>query len=391
MSLPLGTVVWAKLGTYPYWPGRISQLSDTPKNVRSQLKAEDGSEVIYFFSSKNYAIVPDKTIEKWEDGYETRSKVKKGGKSFQSAIKEAEYWLKYNKSMPSEGESDEEEEQDEEEQSTPRKKSRKENGDEDSKKNGDKSKKKEGKDTPRSKSAEKEKKKEKEKRRHTEDYKKEKRRGKDSGSEDEHDRKKRSHRDGEDSPYKRSKKDPENKRDGSPEKRRRTEENSKTEDQDRKRLGAAQIQKVAGQICKHPVAKYFKYAHDDIGDGSATAKATFSTNRPDIQAEVHPSIASLHYLMDITVYLACLSQLQEMQDAQTMDWKVSILSQIAKGSEVTFKAAVTKNPNPSVLLVECEAICKGKVVARGAAVKNIINLTLPLTTEPQGAKKKEDA
>lgn len=53
------------------------------------------------------------------------------------------------------------------------------------------------------------------------------------------------------------------------------------------------------------------------------------------------------------------------------DWSSSIIHQVAKGSEVTFKARVVSEKN-NVLILDCEASVGEKLVAKGKAIKSLV-------------------
>jgi len=92
----VGSLVWAKLASYPFWPGRVTRVKDVKeKDIREQLGVPvPGSELIWFFGSKNYAWVADNMIVSYDDGYEEKAKNKraKAMKGFPQALKEAEAW-----------------------------------------------------------------------------------------------------------------------------------------------------------------------------------------------------------------------------------------------------------------------------------------------------------
>ncbi|PRP74216.1 luc7-like protein 3 isoform 1 [Planoprotostelium fungivorum] len=377
-----GEIVWVKFGSYPMWPAKVTPMEELPKKVKDKMKHTEDQQIVYFFGSEDYAAVAINGVQKWEEGYEKNKTPKKGGKQFIKALKQAEFWLKHKRHM------DPEDEEEGEEASTPKtKRSRRSSA---ASTNGDDSAEERISLTQDSRSPSKEKGKKEEKKR-------DRRKSRDAGSDDEGKRK-RTHNE-EKSPRRTSRSSNRENEDKSVETPDHSHEhNGNTSKSDivstpsvdranRKQINSANVAAVTNSICKHPIAKYFKFAVvEDNVEGTVTAKAYWSENRPDIQAEVHPSVSSLHFLMDITAYLACLNQLNESEDAVTI-----VLQKIPKASVVTLKAHVLQFGDNNVI-VECEAyVSEQSLVAKAKVIKSIVHPDVPLSKEATPTtKKKED-
>jgi len=126
MKFERGRIVWAKLGSYPYWPSKVVTLADAPKSSREQLSSHKNSEdqLVYFFGSRNYAWVTAALLQDYEEGYDEYSQVKT--KQMKDAIKEANKFKQKNQSSDKH---DNKSESDEEQQETDKKKKETKKGD----------------------------------------------------------------------------------------------------------------------------------------------------------------------------------------------------------------------------------------------------------------------
>lgn len=69
MHKPLryGDIVWAKLGTYRWWPGQICYMKDVPENILN-MNFLMGQFPVYFFGSGNYQWLNKGRVFLWAEG-----------------------------------------------------------------------------------------------------------------------------------------------------------------------------------------------------------------------------------------------------------------------------------------------------------------------------------
>eukprot|EP01116_Phalansterium_solitarium_P006281 TRINITY_DN18584_c0_g1_i1.p1 TRINITY_DN18584_c0_g1~~TRINITY_DN18584_c0_g1_i1.p1 ORF type:complete len:481 (+),score=56.15 TRINITY_DN18584_c0_g1_i1:181-1623(+) len=106
-----GSLVWAKLGNYPPWPARITNLEQVDKDVRSQLRTSWGPDdkLAWFFGSHNHAWISPNLLWDFEEHFDDYQKCKKPSKAFALALREIEKYRKTGKlevSTPSDDSSD---------------------------------------------------------------------------------------------------------------------------------------------------------------------------------------------------------------------------------------------------------------------------------------------
>jgi len=398
MTIASGTVVWAKLAGYPYWPSRMIEEDELDESVRNALgEQQPGEELVWFFSSNNCAYVIRSSIELWEDNFEEKSTNKKARKNtlFVKAIKEAQQWL-----------------QDHPVDSNSNNKEEKEGEDEDTK------------DNKRAKKTETTKKETKPARkssvsRQKEDDKKLKdeqeqtKEGEEDGKQESH-REKSVKKKNKDSPRKR--KEEEDLQEQEKFKKVVEKDDSATA---KKRLLSSELEKKESKklkgetpppspaetdiiqlqseksvdshlessvgkkkptpttvslslrtICKHPVAKYFKYELTKTSEGVAYAKASIPNIR-ESKEEVLSCLGALNYLIDITAYAACATILYEGDSGLTQDLHVSVLSPnlFSLGTDITIKANVMTSKSVGLLFVAVEVFANSKQIITATVTK----------------------
>ncbi|CAG9856077.1 unnamed protein product [Phyllotreta striolata] len=88
-NLKIGDLVWAKMGSFSYWPARIVQPGpDTPTKPGTR-----ECQWVYFFGSKNYAWIVNNKIEPYVECKEKFSKVNKTS-LFKKAISDIEDFIR---------------------------------------------------------------------------------------------------------------------------------------------------------------------------------------------------------------------------------------------------------------------------------------------------------
>jgi len=431
----VGALVWAKLASYPYWPGRVTRLKDVKdKVIREQLgSTQANSELIWFFGTRNYAWVPYNMLVAYDDGYDEKAKNKraKSMKGFVQGLKEAEGW----KDNPKEISDD-----DEDRKNTPKKKegkNHKSEKDQDSDKDARKKKDEES----TKKKEDKKKKEEKESRKDEEDEEKDKRRESDGfkkkekkkeerrhsvatdkyydKKEDDKSSKKRKASDDEESnstSHKRvkvseftPKKEKDVKRESTPQREEKMETDAPPQaqvDEDKDKVDSlenyvpkqpipqAAMVKSMLTLSRHPVSKYHKLDFINYGEGYAVARAFFSDARPSSKLEVHAVLGAAYFLIDITSYAALLSQMHEGESAITQDIHVTVLTPIPHGSEVTVKARVVKTKQRAGLaFLDGEVWHNNKLMATAKVTKSLLEpdlLVKEATKEEKDKEKKEN-
>uniref|UniRef100_A0A6M2DQM0 Cytokine-like nuclear factor N-PAC n=1 Tax=Xenopsylla cheopis TaxID=163159 RepID=A0A6M2DQM0_XENCH len=84
----VGELVWAKMKTFPSWPGRVS---NTPPKLKKP-KNSAGLYCIYFFGSNNYGWIEEKFLIPYEQGKEKLTQLCKTA-AFKEAIKQIEAYI----------------------------------------------------------------------------------------------------------------------------------------------------------------------------------------------------------------------------------------------------------------------------------------------------------
>jgi len=401
-EFPIGTLVWAKLASYPYWPGRVTRIKDVKdKEIREQLgTTPPNTELVWFFGSRNYGWVPAGQIVAYNDGYEEKSKNKRAKlmKGFTQALKEAETWKEdphsesegetvSKKKLESPKESKHSKSEDKKEETSRKKK-------EDDKKREDKVKLKE--EEKKKKKDDEDKKKKNDNRRHSDPGSREKKK------EDEKLSKKRKASDDEEDElpfYKKAKLANSNtpiKKESEKLEQMDTEvvvvaEKPQLEVSEKKTaLTEDMITKAIEMLKKHPVSKYNKLDFIRHGDGSATAKASFSDARPHSKYEVHAVLGATYFLLEITCYAALLSHLHDGESAITQDINVSVLHPIPQGSEVTIKARIIHSkPKTGLIFLEGEVWLNSKLMVVAKVIKSLLDPDLPIKEVNKEDKIKE--
>lgn len=342
--MQIGTVVWAKLTSYPFWPGRVTQLRDVEeKTIRAQLTPpQTDSELIWFFGSRNYAWVPTPLIEHYRESYETHTKSKKarGMKTFQMGLKEAENWIKKHPNASS---------------------------DNDQKNLSPQSAKKEKRKRLKTERDE----------NHSHDRQDNDVQYKEDEEEEEEEEVMS------ESPEKKRKSEDE----GSDHKRRRDQlSNSTLELKDclPPKLSPALILKAVASLTKHPVSKYHKLEIVKHSKGFAEGTAQFSDIRKSSQYEVYSIAGSLYYLIDLLCYCALLRHLRENETALTQDLHVTPLSSVAQGAQVTVKATLVQSKVEAGLhFLTAEVFWKNQKVATAQILKStLLECPLPVSSPP---------
>jgi len=419
----IGSLVWAKLASYPYWPGRVTTVKDVKDRVvREALEPPlPNGELIWFFGTKNYAWVASNMVLSYDDGFEEKAKNKKAKqlKGFLQALKEAEEW----KDNP-EAKQEENLTKEQKKSSSPQEKRKTEDKKEEEtkeKQGGEKSeesRKKEEehrkRDEDRKKRDEEKRRKEKEERRRREsegirrkeerkEERKEDKRHSTGSREEEKDKtskKRKASEEEEISSHKRAKIEP----------KKESNHNSKTETppppsfivkedrmdifeglpdqveeittqslQKKSRLAVQTVVKAILTISRHPISKYHKFDVISHSEGRAEAKAVFSDVRANSKYEVHCILGAAHYLIDITCYIALLALMHEGESAITQDIHVSILAPIPQGSEVKVNARVSRiKPKAGLAFMDCDISWNGKVMATAKCVKSLLESDLPI-------------
>jgi hypothetical protein len=324
MTLSGGTVVWAKLASYPYWPARIIELEELSEDVRDALPDPcSDHELVWFFGSNNCNYVPRTQIELWDEGFEQRTNSKKGKqqKAWNKALKEAQTWLEKTKSKSKNPEKD-----------FPSKKKRiKEQEDSGIQRNKKDSK-----------------------------IQKDKEKSKPNSSEDE------------EPTFKKKRNSVELTKESS----KKTKYEVSSEEIVKLTPGA--VSESLRSIQNHPVAKYFKFEITKTTEGTATAK-TFIPDKRFTKEEVHSSLGAIHFLLDITAYAACASVISESNSGLTQAVTFNVLSpNLTLGSELTLKANVLPSKSPGFLFVSVEAIANGRQIIVGTITKTTNEYNFPI-------------
>ena len=90
-----GSVVWAKMPSYPWWPAQVQ----SPGIEQSRLKHASTDTFVVFYGSADYAWLPSsdiKSFKKWDNNYRTFSKVR--NKGLQRALDQV--WLHLGEDRP---------------------------------------------------------------------------------------------------------------------------------------------------------------------------------------------------------------------------------------------------------------------------------------------------
>jgi len=138
---------------------------------------------------------------------------------------------------------------------------------------------------------------------------------------------------------------------------------------DRKKLNNAAFQRAIQTVAKHPISKYLKFEVVHHGDGVAQTKATFSDLRSSIY-ELHANNGAVDYLLDLTCFLATLTQLNEGDSALTQDFHATSIYTIPPGSEVLLKAKVVCTKE-NLVFIDGEAWLSGKLCVTARVIKAI--------------------
>lgn len=79
-QLLYGDIVWAKLGSFRWWPGKIIHPKDCPENVYKMRKWVDGQFPVLFFGSKDFNWVDKGRTFLYEEGDSLRQLTRSGNK-----------------------------------------------------------------------------------------------------------------------------------------------------------------------------------------------------------------------------------------------------------------------------------------------------------------------
>lgn len=88
-SFKVGSLVWGKMKGFPPWPGKIVEPQPDMKIPASKKNCL----CVYFFGSRNYALLESSVIKPYEEHKETFSKANKSA-PFREAIEAIEYYIK---------------------------------------------------------------------------------------------------------------------------------------------------------------------------------------------------------------------------------------------------------------------------------------------------------
>ena len=116
-----GTVVWAKMEGFPYWPGRVEKPKARLVTDDDRKLLAAGHAFVRFFGTNDFAVC--KHVVAWEEGKgkkhdQGKSVMKRDMDGFKTAVKEAEEFVA-NPPPEAEEEEEEEEEEGEEEDEDP--------------------------------------------------------------------------------------------------------------------------------------------------------------------------------------------------------------------------------------------------------------------------------
>jgi len=363
MVWEVGKIVWAKLASYPYWPARVSDISNVPKSIKEVLAEDAGGEereLVWFFGSHNYSYVPRENVENWSESYEERVNNKKlrNQKGYVKAIEEANKALeekgepipkasetsppkskKENHQQQVDEEEEEEEEQEEKTQQEP--------------------------STPKQ-DTEKEATKQKESAKKKRESEPESEKSKSKPQDETPKKRPATSNDAEKKEHKKSKPSEE------------VEKRVETPSGEKKKLSASAVSSSLKIMARHPVAKYFKYEITKYSEGSATAKAYIPSVR-DNKEEVHSCLAAMHFLVDITAYAALASMLQEGDSGFTQNIHVACLSpNIPLGEEITIKATALPSKATHLLFASVEVIANNKQLLSATVTKTTAEYNFPI-------------
>jgi len=414
-----GSVVWAKLGTYPHWPAKVVEFSEVPKKIREQLDSSEADAgknclLVWFFGSHNYSFVSRDNVELWDATYEERStnKKTKNQRGFIKAIEEAKKskeegsssstkkttTTKETKSQNKSKKSEEQEDDKEDEESEDTNKNTNEE-EADEVTSSKRPPKKDTKSQPKSKVEE-----QKEDQEEAEDDNKTAQEESAKEQDKEHTKqkelpKKKKESDNQTESNDKSKTKPTvDKGDEASKKRTATPENSEKKENKKprlksdseqqepekkldtpsKKLTPAAISLSLKTLARHPVAKYFKYELTKSAEGTATAKAFIPSIREN-KEEVHNCLGAMHFLVDITAFAACAALFQEGDSGLTQDIHVACLApNIPLGIEVTLKANVLPSKSPHLVFIAVEVFANNKQIIYATVTKTTAEYNFPI-------------
>jgi len=387
-------LVWAKLGRFPYWPSKTTEFSELPKQIAINLPSSvSGSQLVYFFGSNNYNWVPENQVIDFEKGFDEYSK-SKNTKTFRQALKQAHDWRDGKLKITHEDEEDSEDEKPTKKKKKRKKKQRR-NVRKPSGKKGEE-KREQKRKTDEDKKKKKEEQQKKKAQQQEESYKQDinnndeatngkkdssskKRKLTEVGTVSQTERKKlketisdREEGSIKDTPRHSLSTEPEP---GDVEQQSDPDNDFATPAklQPKNKLNSVAISSAIRSITRHPISKYHKFDVVTYGAGYATCKAVYSDARNYSKFEVHCSLGSAYFLLDITCFAALVMLLREGDTAITQDIHVTVMTPISPGSEVIIKAKV-QHSKENLIFMDGEIFLGGKCVIACRVIKS--------TTEP---------
>jgi hypothetical protein len=87
-QFPVGTLVWAKVQGFPFWPAKVEQEADLPAHV---LKAKPPQKAIpvFFFGSHEFGWIQSSNLQDYQESKDILSKKNKS-KQFLKGLEEIE-------------------------------------------------------------------------------------------------------------------------------------------------------------------------------------------------------------------------------------------------------------------------------------------------------------